>query len=341
MRLFVLLCLATLALARDPSLNWTRVGKEGYKIPILKSLPAFASQEVYVRKGGNDLTGKGTLDWPYLTIQRAMTDIVDASQTKHYTVNLGAGDFADSFAFKPWTGISGIASTSGYQGVTSITASFSFDPSWTGSVYSVAWFSHITFNNAAPFDIQNVNAQLTFFDCEFNSGASFTGHHSGNVNNIVWDDCLAYGAVSVQDCQYFFPIGGTSIYDDTLTITSTSAVFPSTTTLLALGGTVSYSLVLTSGAGSGGAIGDMRGCSVQGTLTLNGAATQYTGTVESIPETVVLTGGAPAPTYYSYATSLGYAPGAPGNWANPPPKNVQQALDRMAALLFANFGAIP
>lgn len=340
MRLLILLCLTALALAGAAE-SWAQVGKEGYKIPMPEDLPAFASQEVYVRKGGNDLTGKGTLDKPYLTIQRAMTDIVDASQTKHYTVNLGSGDYADSFSFKPWTGVSGVASTSGFQGVTSVTASVSFDPSWTGSVYSVAWFSHITFNNAATFDIQNVNAQLTFFDCEFNSGASFTAHHSGNVNNIVWDDCLSYGSVSVQDCQYFFPIGGTSIYDGTLTITSTPAVFPTQTTFLALGGAVSSSLVLVSQVGSGGAVGDVRGCSVQGTLTLNGAATTYTGTVEAIPQTVVLVNAAPAPTYYSYATSLGYAPGAPGNWANPPPKNVQQALDRMAAVLFANFGAIP
>jgi hypothetical protein len=120
----------------------------------------------------------------------------------------------------------------------------------------------LTFNNAVPFDIPNVNAQLTFFDCLLNAGASYVGHYSGNVNNIVWDDCLSYGAVSVTDCQYFFPFGGTPILYGTTLINSTSAVGA---TLLALGGSLSR-LTFVSGAGSAGAVGDMRGCGVPARL---------------------------------------------------------------------------
>jgi len=36
-----------------------------------------------------------------------------------------------------------------------------------------------------------------------------------------------------------------------------------------------------------------------------------------------------------------YVPGAPAEWVGPPPGDVGTALDRMAALLFANFGPIP
>ena len=41
------------------------------------------------------------------------------------------------------------------------------------------------------------------------------------------------------------------------------------------------------------------------------------------------------------ATSVSYTPAVPSNWVNPPPTTVQQALDRMAAVLFTHFGAIP
>jgi hypothetical protein len=305
--------------------------------------PPYADQTVHVNKGGNDFFGTGTIDAPFLTIQRAMTSITDASQSKVYSVMVGPGTYDNSFSFKPWVSISGVPATSGYEGQTTIGSSavVSFDAGWIGSTYDVAWFSHLTFNGDANFDIQNVNAQLTFFDCLFNSGASYTGHYSGNVNNIVWDNCLAYGFVQVTDCQYFFFLGGSAVYDGSIMVNSTSAVFPSQTTLLALGGSLGEDLFITSGVGSGGAIGDLQGCSVTGSLTLTGGATMYTATVEGIPQTVTLLGGAQSPSLYTLAFALGYVPSVPANWAGTPPANVQNALDRIAAVLATNFGPIP
>jgi hypothetical protein len=46
-------------------------------------------------------------------------------------------------------------------------------------------------------------------------------------------------------------------------------------------------------------------------------------------------------TYYETGISPQYIPAVPGDWAGTAPINLQEATDRMAALLFANFGAIP
>lgn len=266
------------------------------------------SQEVYVNKGGNDSTGDGSYAKPFLTIQRAMTSITDNSQTKVYGVNVGPGTYNDNFAFKPWVSVVGFVSSSGFEGVTQIGAGavISFDPSWIGATYNVAWFSHLTFNNMPTFNIltqAGEGAQLTFFDCLFNSGVSFIGGFSGNVNNMTLDDCLSYGPVSIQDCSYLFFIGGAATFGGLITATATSAAGPaSSTKILALGGSTN-AVTLTSNAGGGGATASMQGFTVTNTLTLNGAQSVYQSTVAGIPGTIVRSGGAPMPTTFSQTTN--------------------------------------
>jgi hypothetical protein len=64
-------------------------------------------QDVYVSKNGNDVTGNGTPASPFLTIQRALTSITDASATKPYTVRVGQGTFTEVFGMIPWVTIKG------------------------------------------------------------------------------------------------------------------------------------------------------------------------------------------------------------------------------------------
>src|SRR5579872_1876688 len=303
--------------------------------------PPAATQTVYVSKAGNDTTGDGRFLSPFLTIQRAMTEISDASQTKIYSVQVGPGIYNDNFAFKPWVSVVGVASSSAYEGVTQIGsgAVISFDASWSGSVYDVAWFAHLTFNNTPSFDIPNVDAQLTFFTCEFNNGVSFVAHHSGNVNNMTLDNCVSYGNVSVTDCQYLYLVGGTVIYGSgSVTVTSTPAVAPTQTTLLAQGGSIgtegSPALSFVSQASSGGAVGDMQGCSVTGSLSLSGAMCSYTATADGIPSTRTYSSGATELAnlhYYTASGAIAYVPSVLADWSGLAPVSVQHALDRLAA----------
>jgi hypothetical protein len=60
------------------------------------------AQTRYVDKGGNDATGDGSFDNPFLTIQAAITSITDATVTKPYTVSVAAGVYTTSFLLAPY-----------------------------------------------------------------------------------------------------------------------------------------------------------------------------------------------------------------------------------------------
>lgn len=194
----------------------------GY-LPSLANIPAVTSntvlagdsRTVYVSKAGNDTTGDGSFLMPFASISHALSQMTDSSQVRPHQIQVGPGEYTEDILIRPWIGIVGVPATSGFEGLTTVTVnSVTFDPRWFGNTYNVAWFSHITFNNAPTFDFSiqsSLNGQLTFFDCLFNSGVTYIGDQSGNVNNVVWDDCLSYGLVSVRDCQYFFMTGGSLI----------------------------------------------------------------------------------------------------------------------------------
>lgn len=307
-----------------------------------------ASETVYVSKGGSDITGTGTLGNPYLTINKAMTSIVDASQAKPYAIDVGAGNFNDNFTMKPWVGIIGQPASSGFEGITQIGCPGLnlLDPSWNnGNTYGVAWMAHVTLNNTYVFDfdaVSNLNGQLTFFDCMFNAGATFNGHGAGNVNNITWDNCLSYAGATVTGCQFFFTIGGTAFQGGTVSINSSAS--GQATTWLSLGGCVNGNATFLwnpAHPASSVSSGIFVGCDVTGTLTLNGLHTAFQATVGGVPPTVTLLGGAPAPTLNTKANSLGYAANPTTNWAGAAPTSVTSALDRMASLVKTLNGGVP
>lgn len=62
-----------------------------------------ASQSVYVNSGGSDTVGDGSNTNPYATVGKAMASITDASLSKTYSIEIGAGRYTEvSLALKPW-----------------------------------------------------------------------------------------------------------------------------------------------------------------------------------------------------------------------------------------------
>jgi hypothetical protein len=57
--------------------------------------------------------------------------------------------------------------------------------------------------------------------------------------------------------------------------------------------------------------------------------------------TVLTSTGSGLSYQFIVASGVTYTPGTPSDWSGTPPTTVQQALDRIAALLFINYGAIP
>jgi hypothetical protein len=315
---------------------------EGGYIPTNLEVPAKSplitlsldSRTIYVSKSGSDTSGNGSQLMPFFTVSFALTQVNDASQTRPHEIRVGTGNYTEDLLIKPWVGITGAPATSAFEGPTTITVnSIDFDPSFQGLGFNVAWLSHLTFNNAPTFNFANfsaLDAQLTFFDCLFNSGATYVGAGSGNVNNINWDDCLCYGEVFIQDCQYFFLTGGSLIQitggGNALDVTSTVEA----TTLLALQCAINGNINLHTPALNPLVAAELVGCAVAGNLILNGNVS-YTSTADGIPSSITLMNSAPPPVLSTKANAIGYVAASSANWNNSAPTSIASALDRIAA----------
>lgn len=66
-----------------------------------------ATQTVYVNKGGSNVTGTGTLDQPFLTIEAAISSVSDASSSKPYQIVVGPGNYGENVATKPFCFVNG------------------------------------------------------------------------------------------------------------------------------------------------------------------------------------------------------------------------------------------
>lgn len=62
---------------------------------------------MYVEADGNDTTGEGSYENPYLTVGHAMASILDASTTKRYQIVVGAMVDASNIALRPYVWIQG------------------------------------------------------------------------------------------------------------------------------------------------------------------------------------------------------------------------------------------
>lgn len=68
---------------------------------------AITTQIIHVDKGGNDASADGSLALPYLTIQAAIDDIVDANSTRRYSVKIHPGLYTENITLKPYVSLHG------------------------------------------------------------------------------------------------------------------------------------------------------------------------------------------------------------------------------------------
>jgi hypothetical protein len=92
-----------------------------------------ATQQVrYVNKGGNDVTGDGSFDNPFLTVQAAITSITDATATKQYAIIVGPGIYTEVFLLQPWMFVTGLG-----EGARDVTLS-PVQANWIGAGFAAA-----------------------------------------------------------------------------------------------------------------------------------------------------------------------------------------------------------
>jgi hypothetical protein len=308
------------------------------------SLPSTVSSVVYVRQGGSDTAGDGTLSKPYATIQQALTSITDNTATKVYEVNVGPGIFSTPFQIKPFTSVVGTDSGSNFFGQTQITAGANtcgFDASWGASGFAYAWFAALVFTNGQTYT-QPVGSQpqLNYRSCTFQGLMQYTGPGTSGVDNLLWEGCLAYGGVTVEGWQFFWT-RHTEMLGGTVTIqTAANAGATESTTWLAkdtgIGRPTDPTAVVFRWAAPTpigfSAIGSFINSAIVGSLTLDGVHTSFFGTPEAMPQTLTLMNGATVA-----GISLNYAPAVLANWSGNAPYSLPNALDRIGAQL----GQIP
>jgi hypothetical protein len=310
------------------------------------SFPSPSGNElVYVNKSGSDITGDGSFGNPFLTIQRALTSITDASSTKPYAVLVGPGTYSDNFNVIPWAAIVGAAAPSVSPnpqvfGATTIDApAIGLDASWAG-VTGFAWFTWCYFDQSQTFTTPaTAIPALSFNGCTFAAGVGVTLNGLGVGECAFFDDCVMWNFASLVAAGFYLTTNNCQLAGVTLNPSpsggpgtiwnANSCSFLSDVTVVWTSGNPTQAQLLNCAMPLGL------------TLTLNGAGAQFMATVGGVPPTVTLLNGASPPALWSNANTLGYTPATPANWVAPAPTDVQTALDRIAAVLEANFGPIP
>lgn len=291
-------------------------------------LPA-ASFLIYVMKGGNDVTGNGTDEEPFLTVTKglAFAHSLAPTSTQPALVLVGSGTYPEDVQIPPNTFLCGL--DQGFVAIigTGATA-VSVSPAWVGAateggIMSLIFIGDVdidligSLGSAFGFGSQvSVSGAVNLTaDPATSSGFSFfQAEIAGGPLTVVG------GVVSSLGTQFNALATFRSAVGRPIDVTSQGDIFAAGLTLDA-----------SSGAN---AIADLLDSGVTSPLTLTdggGGVTSYTATAEGIPPTVTLVGGAAAPVNATQSNALGYTPGTPGNWAGPVPTTAQQAFDRLAA----------
>lgn len=244
------------------------------------------TQNVYVSKGGSDITGNGSILNPYATIPKALTSITDASLTKIYIINAGPGQHNGDIHLKPWIAISGENAT--LLGNVDIN-----DLSWTPEIgnqpFAGIFTCTIVGSLNIDFSVNNIlDGQCHFKDCQFITPLNYVSAAVGS-SNLITNQCgILVDGFTQQGGSMTF--NGCSIFNNTIsTILSKTGV---NTSFETYGGGCNNDLTATFTPGDGNISLMFLPFSMNGNLILDGASCSLLAPVSSIPKNVTLLNGA-------------------------------------------------
>lgn len=171
------------------------VGGGGGGIPV----PA-TSQQVFVAKWGNDGTGNGTMTTPYLTINHALTTILDATSVKRYEVVVFPGIYTENIAFKAFVDIVGWepTATQGFYPA-EIDGTFTLGASFSGATGQETRVANLDLNGTVTLDFSAfpaANGSIDVTNCNLEDAIAFTTNNNspGAALNIY--DSLIWAALT-------------------------------------------------------------------------------------------------------------------------------------------------
>jgi hypothetical protein len=278
-----------------------------------------ATRIIFVNKGGNDATGTGTIDAPYLTLTKALASTDNAGG---WSIQVGPGSYGDSLALK-----SGVSFTAIEPEGTILTGVMSIGPGFGN--FGSASFSNFQFTQSQTFNWGAVQTPTLFlFNCEFDDNLTILGG-AGLGSTLSLTFCNILGTLSLTNVNTIYTQGNDIQSNVNVTATAFQAFWSSNGDSIGTNGGVTPNVMTATGAFILQAI--LVGTQLLTPLTLDGANTSYRGTAGAIPPVVVLAGGAAAPILLSGANGLQYTATTVANWSGANPTSIQNALDRIAA----------
>lgn len=296
------------------------------------------TQLVYVNMGGSDITGNGSLAYPYLTITHTISTITDALWEKRYIINVGPGNWNESFSMKAWTFLccdGGASMAARILGTVDIN-----DPSWAvvGSHSDErGGFANITFAGTVNMDFtaqSSLYGKVYFWNCNCNTALNTTAF--GDVNQLSIFGGEWFGGLNETGGNVI--VANVSGLGGTFNLASEAA---SPTLFAVFSSPMQGNLVATYSTGQAISI-TLDQSYITGGISLSGSNVSLTATGDSLPplSLISLTGGATL-TYANDAFGLAYTPTTPSNWAGNP-TSLQNAIDRLSNSVATLLGhAIP
>ena len=276
----------------------------GASAPSFADFPA--SNIIYVDKTGNDATGNGSLNRPYLTVAAAMAAVSSPTSTNIFCIKVGVGTFTEAtLTLKPWTWIVGTGGmTMGGPSRISVTSTaITLDASWAaGSQRGGLSQIYLTGSTGVTFDRQSISGVgsgvLEMFDVGMNGALTFKG--TSLIDYLDVKSIRVFGNVSVSggSIQFFdSELLGNVTFNDTGSVDVTSDVL---NTFIA--GNFTAASTTNSVAVR---LSDVR---IDGTRSITGTGTSVTSPLGA------------------------YRPSTPANWSSVP-VSIEQGLDNLAATI--------
>ena len=242
--------------------------------------------EVWISPTGNDTTGNGASDAPFLTIQEGIDCIERAGAFLGAPVtsvcSLSPGDYPEASITLPgYVVLAGIAPL----GATTVDGALVPAGGFSGGIA----LSNLTLTSAQNIDF-GAAVTPSFAVDHVDIGAAVTISGGDGGWNLLAQDADFEDACTFTDCAQA-TIDGVS--------TEGLVIFHAATVngiLVGNSHVIRGGLTLIAPGGEGGTtfLADMAG-QMKSALTLNGAGVSYSGTYDDIPQVVILVGGAKAP----------------------------------------------
>ncbi len=161
---------------------------------IVSDTDVVNTRVVYVDKGGNDGTGDGSAEKPYLTISAAITAISDASSGNKYNVVINPGSYSETLTLKPYVNLMGTNPE-----VTLVSSASAISLSAAGRVE----IADISIGGGGGLDIDSSGfasaSVVTLRNTIVTGPASMSGRGPGS-DYFQLRECYVTGNVSITGC---------------------------------------------------------------------------------------------------------------------------------------------